>query len=149
MGPDMHPGPVPSAVSSHPPLPPADPDLLMARGSPRYRAYDVAGRLLLKARLPRFALPMLDRAVALHPELGVVHARRARALSQLGRWEEAALGFQAALLLDPGSQRSWSNLLIALANLGRWDEAAFVCQRASIRGARRQVFRTLPSDAAP
>ena len=113
----------------------------MGRRLSRYRVYSFAGRLLLKARLARLALPIFDRAVELEPRLGPVHARRARALMGLGRWEEAALGFQAAVVLDPESMYAWTSLVTALANLSRWDEAAVVCQRASVLGSRQQVYR--------
>jgi tetratricopeptide (TPR) repeat protein len=116
----------------------------MARSLSRYRFHDIAGRLLLKARLARLALPFLERSLELNPQLGVQHSRRARALLALGRWEEAALGFQAAVVLDPESVHAWTNLASALVSLSRWEEAAVVCQRASALGSRRQPQRPLP-----
>jgi tetratricopeptide (TPR) repeat protein len=113
----------------------------MARRLSEYRIYSFAGRLLFKARLARLALPFLGRAVELNPQLGPLHARRARALMELGRWEEAALGFQAAVVLDPESMYAWTSLATALANLNRWDEAAIVCQRASALGSKHHVYR--------
>jgi tetratricopeptide (TPR) repeat protein len=107
----------------------------------RYRIYSFAGRLLFKARQARLALPFLERAVELNPQLGPLHTRRARALMALGRWEEAALGFQAAVVLDPEAMHAWTGLATALANLSRWDEAAIVCERASVLGSRQQVYR--------
>lgn len=113
----------------------------MARRLSRYRIYDIGGRLLLKARLARLALPLLDRSLELDPGRGVSHVRRARALLKLGRWEEAALGFQAAVVLDPHSVHSWRSLVTALGNLSRWDEAVIACQRAGALESIRQGHR--------
>ena len=112
----------------------------MARRITPERLYSTAGRLLLRARLARLALPMLDRAVAADPQLGPNHNRRARALLQLGRWEDALLAFQAAVVLDPESESSWKSMVSTLTHLDRWEEAAAVCRRANALVSKRQVY---------
>ena len=63
------------------------------------------------------------RAVAIRPELGVLHEDLGAVLSLQGRFEEAVASFRSALHLDPNLKLAQKKLGQALARLGRGAEA--------------------------
>jgi tetratricopeptide (TPR) repeat protein len=63
-------------------------------------AYSIQYRARLERREPRDALVVVERWLAIAPELGAAHHARGRALLALGRLDDAADSFDRALTLD-------------------------------------------------
>jgi predicted O-linked N-acetylglucosamine transferase (SPINDLY family) len=79
--------------------------------------------LLLEQREHEAALQLLDRAVQLVPELGLLHSNRGEALRRLGRSEEALVALERAVSVAPELSEAHYNLGLLLDQLGRLTEA--------------------------
>ena len=95
---------------------------LIALGEePRGRRNVGTGRML--AGDLAAALTEIDRALELEPELGEAHANRGGVLKRLGRLDDAAAAYRAALQRDPNAVTVLQNLgLLLCLDLARWDE---------------------------
>ncbi len=69
------------------------------------------------------ALADCDRAIALDPGNAKAHSDRGKALTAMGRSEEALDAFDLAIALNPGDPVAHNRRGIALADLGRPEEA--------------------------
>jgi tetratricopeptide (TPR) repeat protein len=78
----------------------------------------------------RDALDRIDTELALHGQDPVILNRKAVALINLGRFEEALSCSRKAATLCPGEADSWITMGVALDNLGRSSEAADALERA-------------------
>jgi len=88
-----------------------DPDFMEARTD--------LGAVYIEANRPEEALEQYDQALALEPNLAVLHSNRAAALVMLGRWVEAEQAARRALQLDPGSIDANYMLGIAMMKQGK------------------------------
>ncbi len=95
---------------------------LIALGEePRGRLNVGTGRML--AGDLEAALAEIDRAIALEPDLSEAHANRGGVLKRLGRLDDAAAAYRAALAKDPNAVTVLQNLgLLLTVDMGRWDE---------------------------
>lgn len=84
----------PAAALAVAPPPPAP--RVTAPGTPQHQALRLAQRLLRLGNVEG-ALVLLDRAVALDPDVGIAHLSRALCLAQLGREGEAHAALDRAL----------------------------------------------------
>lgn len=75
-------------------------------------------------------LRMMDDLAREHPSNARIAFRRALALANLHRIEEALDGFEEASLLDPYDARPWLQRALLLQRMGRADEAADCRARA-------------------
>jgi tetratricopeptide (TPR) repeat protein len=91
------------------------------------------GAFLLERREdPVSALPHLDRAVGLQPRLVEARQKRAEALFDLGRRDDAVADLEALVSLDPlHHPRSWFNLGVLRMEVGRPAEALEAFQEAA------------------
>jgi protein O-GlcNAc transferase len=80
------------------------------------------------------ALPLLEAAIAVNPQVAIYHSDRGNALLALGRAPEAEAAFRRALQLDPELHVAWSNLGNALQAQGQRD-TALECYRAALARA--------------
>jgi tetratricopeptide (TPR) repeat protein len=64
----------------------------------------------------------LDRLVEAKDGGGELYARRARALTELGRWEPAQADFSKAIEQKTDHWELWSGRATAAARLGRWEQ---------------------------
>ncbi len=69
------------------------------------------------------ALRLMDRAIALAPEVPSAHYNRGKALQDIGRLEEAVTSYGNALALDAGYTAALRNRANALLELDRPDDA--------------------------
>jgi tetratricopeptide (TPR) repeat protein len=81
------------------------------------------------------ALEAFDRTLALAPDYGPAHRRRARFLVDLGRAEEARVGFQAALAINPDDVSAELGLVQVQLELGRPETA--LSMLATLEGTSR------------
>lgn len=98
------------------------------------------------SRLGRFEeiVPILDRAVALSPEVKEYFNLRGVARFKAGDYQSAAVDFEAALALDAGSAMDLANLGLCQLRLGRTDLAVHYLENAleldpGIDFARKQL----------
>jgi Tfp pilus assembly protein PilF len=83
------------------------------------------------------ALAEIDRALEVEPDLSEAHANRGGVLKRLGRLDDAAAAYRAALAKDPNAVTVLQNLgLLLCVDLARWDEGLDVL---------RQLVRLDPS----
>jgi Flp pilus assembly protein TadD len=87
-------------------------------------------RVLMETDRPAEALAQLDNAAVHDPESGVVHRLRGRALAELGRIDEAAHEYRAAIRIDGRDAWSMNNLALLLIDQERFDEALGPLARA-------------------
>lgn len=76
------------------------------------------GTVVLASGDTRRALPLLERAVSLAPELAATHATLGIALKRAGRGGEAIAAFERAVALDPRDEGTHVNLGRALREAG-------------------------------
>ncbi len=69
------------------------------------------------------ALQAIDRAIALEPEWGPLHARRSLILSDLHRLKEARTSAEAAITLDPDDSEAHAARAYSFLRESRWPEA--------------------------
>lgn len=81
------------------------------------------------------ALPILQQATRLAPDLVEAHANMGQALKQLGRMEEALASYRQAASLQDDNPWCHFNLAVVLHQLGRRDEALASYQDALRFGA--------------
>lgn len=79
---------------------------------------------------PQRALPDLERAIALSPDLPEARLNHGIALHKLQRFDEALLSFDEAIRLRPGYAAAFCNKGVALQGLRRSTEAVSCYQRA-------------------
>jgi tetratricopeptide (TPR) repeat protein len=102
----------------------------------RAEAYSIQYRARLERREPGEALAVVERWLAIAPQLGAVHHARGRALLALGRLDDAADSFDRALTLD--------GTLLGAMLLRRELERARGVLRATV-GRQRAVAFDLPA----
>lgn len=78
------------------------------------------------------AAGLLDRAVALAPQMVIAHSNRGATLAAMGRHDEAIQALTVALKLDPGHVATWNNLGECLNQLDRFEEAIQVLNQALV-----------------
>jgi tetratricopeptide (TPR) repeat protein len=104
-----------------------DADRLCARvlkAAPDYfDAMHLAGLLKLETGKAAAAQVMFTRALKLQPAAAPVHANLGRALTALGRDEEALAAIDRAIALAPDGFDAYNNRGIVLLKLGRAEEA--------------------------
>jgi superkiller protein 3 len=88
-----------------------DPDFMEARTD--------LGAFHAQANRPEEALEQYDQALALEPNLALLHSNKAAALVMLGRWEEAEQAARRALQLDPESTDANFMLGITMMKQGK------------------------------
>jgi serine/threonine protein kinase/Tfp pilus assembly protein PilF len=101
--------------------------LALAPADPRF--WELRGRLLAELGQPEAALTDLQRA-GLRGTRGTIHAARARALMDLGRFEAARDAWSSALAFDSEDPRAYLGRARALVRLGRWDDASADLEQA-------------------
>ena len=77
------------------------------------------GALYAKTNRPKEALDEYEQALALEPNLAILHSNKAAALVMLSRWEEAEQAGRRAVQLDPKSIDGNYMLGIALMKQGK------------------------------
>ncbi len=87
-------------------------------------------QVLVRTGRARDALPHLDRAIALEPNIWAYHFNRARAYGELQQWSRAAAGYRDALALFPDDYATQFNLAKAQQNNGDLEEAILGFERA-------------------
>lgn len=75
-----------------------------------YESLHMMGMLMGQAGRHDLSLEFTDRAIAVRPQVAEAHVNRGVALANLGRDDEAAASFQAALDLSPGNPLAQSGL---------------------------------------
>lgn len=114
-----------------------------SEGGPGTRAReltDAAWRALDEGR-PDAALPLLEKAADLTPNVAVVHVGLGRALNNLRRLPAARDAFEEAVRLDPKSAMAWNGLGHVCRALGDMDTAreAFRCAVSLEPGSGRTI----------
>jgi len=94
------------------------------------KSYLNLSRVLLDSNRPAEAMPRLDEALALDPQLGVAYRLRGRAFHQLGDRIEAEEAYRQAIALDREDAWSMNNLALVLIEQERFDEALAPLARA-------------------
>jgi tetratricopeptide (TPR) repeat protein len=79
---------------------------------------------------PEKAVPLLEQALALRPDLPGAHYNLGTMLQRLGRYQEALAHFEKALALNPQDAEAHNNLGSVLNSLDRRDEAIAHFERA-------------------
>ena len=79
---------------------------------------------------PVGALGLIDRAIALRPEISDAHSNKSTVLMELGRCNDALEACQEAIKLKPESADAWFNAGNALVKLGRTQEAVSHLRKA-------------------
>jgi arylsulfatase A-like enzyme/Tfp pilus assembly protein PilF len=97
-----------------------------------------SGMALLKTGDPQGAVPRLQRAVAIAPDVAEAHYALADALTRTRRWDAAIAEWQETTRLQPRRVAAWSNLGTVLGLVGRLPEA---------RGALEHAVTLAPEDA--
>ena len=64
----------------------------------------------LNSQKPTLALKELDKAIAIDPEISMLHISRGKSLVALGKRDEAQKAFEKAIALDPDDPESFLNL---------------------------------------
>ncbi len=92
------------------------------------------------------ALPLLEQAAALAPEMASVHVQLGRALNNLRRLPAAHSAFEEAVRLEPGSADAWNGLGHVRRGLGDLEGAAGAFRKAvSIDPASARALGNLAS----
>jgi protein O-GlcNAc transferase len=78
----------------------------------------------------RDAVDLIERAVALKPELAEAHNDLGVVLGAQGRFTEAVASFERAIVLNPNYAEAYNNLGSALGSLGRFVEATACFERS-------------------
>jgi tetratricopeptide (TPR) repeat protein len=89
-----------------------DPDFMEARAD--------LGAVYAQANRPEDALEQYDQALAVEPNLALLHSNKAAALVMLSRWEEAERAARHAVQLDPESINANYMLGIAMMKQGKF-----------------------------
>ncbi len=92
--------------------------------------WSVLGTLFLQQGQSHIALPYLEKAASLCPDVSDIHNNCGLALADLGRLDEALASYQKALERNPASVMALTNRGSALEAAGRPEEAAASYNRA-------------------
>ncbi len=87
-----------------------------------------AGLLHLRLGKPMEAVESFSRAIALAPRIAKLRAARGDAYQGMGKLQEAAADYEAALMLAPGEDETLKKATLCLLELGQGDEALRLCQ---------------------
>jgi tetratricopeptide (TPR) repeat protein len=90
------------------------------------------GVLIAQAGDPASSVPLVERAIAINPQVALYHANLAEIMTRLGRYEDAERLSRQALALSPGQFGSLVTLGHALEKLGR-DQEAVNCYAEALR----------------
>tara|TARA_R110002073_G_scaffold91604_7_gene215414 strand:+ start:4214 stop:6316 length:2103 start_codon:yes stop_codon:yes gene_type:complete len=102
------------------------------RKNPRHaHAVHLLGVIELQCGRAGEAVRQIDRAIAMNAANPAFHSNRANALQQLGEWEAAVSGYDAALKLKPDYAEAVFNRASALQKLGQYGEALAGFERAA------------------
>ena len=88
-----------------------------------WSAYNNLGTLLLERGRPAEAVPVIERALALRPEVPEIHHTMADAWNRLGRRDEARTEYARALAVAPGYAPAHNGLGLLLLDEGKATEA--------------------------
>lgn len=89
-----------------------------------FDALHLLGMILSKSEATALqGIELMGRALAVNPHGAVAYANRGFALAALGRHEEAALDYRAAVRIEPRHAKALCNLGISLRALHRHEEA--------------------------
>ncbi|MBI3443894.1 MAG: tetratricopeptide repeat protein, partial [Magnetospirillum sp.] len=80
------------------------------------------GILLTNSNAPQAALPALEAAVRLHPDIAELQAMLGQTLLRLGRHEDAIERLKAALAINPALAPPKGHLLRAYRETAQWEE---------------------------
>ena len=105
------------------------------------------GHMLIAAGRPEEAVGYSEAALAIRPEVPVVHNNLGSALIRANRSDEAIGHFRQAIALDPEAGATRLNLAVALWNLHRRDEALRELPEALRLNPRSPILLTLSSEA--
>lgn len=97
-------------------------------------------RVLLERNRPGEALPVMEEAVAQHPENGEAHRLLGRVYHNLGRTEDALRAYRDAVERDPKDVWAMNNMGLLLIESERFDEALPPLARATRLAASEPVF---------
>jgi tetratricopeptide (TPR) repeat protein len=90
------------------------------------------------------AVKVLDKAIALKPDVAESHSNRGISLKELGQAEKALASYNRAIELQPDFPEAYLNRGNVLKSLGRFDEAAASHERAiAIREDFAEAHRSL------
>lgn len=112
---------------------------VVARQPGDYESWNNLGNVRREQGDTAGAVEALARAVALRPDLALIHLNFGNALAETGRLEESRAALARAVRLAPDEPRFRIELSRALARLGRHDEAMAPLEEAS---------RLAPDDAS-
>jgi eukaryotic-like serine/threonine-protein kinase len=107
-----------------------------------FRANDMLGFVLLQAKNPLGSIRYFQAAIAIRPNFAAVHYNLGKALSDLGRHEDALDELRIAARLTPDAAICNTGVGHTLANLGRYAEAEQAFRRAFELEPRRADFLT-------
>jgi tetratricopeptide (TPR) repeat protein len=103
---------------------------LLAADPQHWDSLHLLGVIAQQSGRPADALGFITQAIAGNGKVALYHCNRGVALAALGRFEEAAASYRAALALDPQSAEAFYNLGNALGELGRLADAAAAYREA-------------------
>lgn len=103
----------------------------LTRLGPEPRLLVEKGKVEIGLGRAEMAVPTLQAAVAAAPEAWEPPATLAIALDRLGRYDEAATHYAAALALNPGNADALNNFALSRALSGRIDEGIDLLRKAA------------------
>ncbi len=103
---------------------------VLQRHPSHFDALHMLGVVALQTQRPARAVELITRALPQKPTVGAAHNHLAKALVDLGRFEEAISSYDIAISLRPGFADAYVGRATALRYLERFDEALASCDQA-------------------